>query len=44
MIKKNFTINFHGTLIAIDEDAYELLKHYTDTIRRYYSTNQDAAD
>ena len=40
MIKKNFTINFHGTLIAIDEDAYELLKHYTDTIRRYYSREE----
>lgn len=37
MIKKNITINFCGRLYAIDEDAYELLQHYTDTIRRYYS-------
>lgn len=36
MIKKNITINFCGRLYAIDEDAYELLQHYTETIRRYY--------
>lgn len=36
MIKKNITINFCGRLFQIDEDAYELLNHYTETIRRYY--------
>lgn len=40
MIKKNITINFCGRLYNIDEDAYELLKHYTDTIRRYYSKQE----
>lgn len=37
MIKKNITINFCGRLYNIDEDAYELLNHYTESIRRYYS-------
>lgn len=37
MIKKNITINFCGRLYAIDEDAYELLMHYTESIRRYFS-------
>lgn len=36
MIKKNITINFCGRLYNIDEDAYEMLMHYTDTLRRYY--------
>lgn len=35
-MKKNFTINLAGFLFNIDEDAYELLQHYTDTLRRYY--------
>lgn len=38
MIKKNITINFCGNLYNIDEDAYELLRHYTESIRRYYRT------
>lgn len=38
MIKKNITINFCGNLYNIDEDAYELLNHYTESIRRYYRT------
>lgn len=40
MIKKNITINFCGSLYNIDEDAYELLQHYTDTIRRYFSNRE----
>lgn len=40
MIKKNITINFCGRLYAIDEDAYELLKHYTESIRRYFSKTE----
>lgn len=35
-MKKNITINLSGRLFNIDEDAYQLLKHYTDTLRRYY--------
>lgn len=35
-MKKNITINLAGQLFAIDEDAYELLLNYTETLRRYY--------
>lgn len=35
-MKKNITINLAGQLFAIDEDAYELLFNYTETLRRYY--------
>lgn len=35
-MKKNITINMFGQLYAIDEDAYELLKNYLDTIRQYF--------
>lgn len=46
MIKKNITINFCGRLYNIDEDAFELLNHYTETIRRYYAKEgtEDVAD
>lgn len=43
MIKKNITINFCGRLYNIDEDAFQLLNHYTETIRRYY-TKQEGGD
>ena len=36
-MKKNITINMFGQLYAIDEDAYELLKNYLETIRSYFS-------
>ena len=32
-MKKNITINLCGRLFNIDEDAYELLRHYTETLR-----------
>lgn len=35
-MKKNITINLAGHLFAIDEDAYDLLLNYTETLRRYY--------
>ncbi len=35
-MKKNITINLCGRLYQIDEDAYELLSHYTDTLRNYF--------
>ena len=39
-MKKNITINLSGRLFNIDEDAYQLLKHYTDTLRRYYGKHE----
>lgn len=44
MIKKNITINFCGSLYNIDEDAYELLMHYTESIRRYFSKREGTED
>lgn len=36
-MKKNITINMQGRLYAIDEDAYNLLKQYEDSLRGYFS-------
>lgn len=35
-MKKNITINLLGRLYAIDEDAYELLERYTDSLHNYF--------
>ena len=35
-MKKNITINLCGRLYQIDEDAYELLSRYIDTLRNYF--------
>jgi len=39
-MKKNITINLLGRLYAIDEDAYELLKRYTDSLRNYFARRE----
>ena len=36
-MKKNITINMQGRLYAIDEDAYDLLKQYEDSLRNYFA-------
>lgn len=36
-MKKNITINLCGRLFNIDEDAYELLKKYLDTLHNYFN-------
>ncbi len=36
-MKKNITINIFGQLYAFDEDAYELLKNYEDSLRSAFS-------
>lgn len=43
-MKKNITINLCGRLYAIDEDAYELLNHYTDTLRNYFRKQEEGGD
>lgn len=35
-MKKNININLFGTIYAIDEDAYELLHSYLDSMKRYF--------
>lgn len=39
-MKKNITINLFGSLYAIDEDAYELLKRYEENMRNYFSRKE----
>ncbi len=39
-MKKNITINLFGTLYAIDEDAYELLKKYQDNMHSYFRSKE----
>jgi len=40
-MKKNITINLFGELYAIDEDAYELLDNYLNSMKRYFSRQTD---
>ncbi len=39
-MKKNISINLFGTLYAIDEDAYNLLENYVDSMKNYFSHQQ----
>ena len=39
-MKKNITINLCGRLFQIDEDAYEMLQHYMDSLRSHFGKQQ----
>ena len=39
-MKKNITINLCGRLFNIDEDAYQLLRTYTDSLRNYFKKQE----
>ena len=39
-MKKNITINLCGQLFAIDEDAYEMLSTYEQSLRNYFRTRE----
>lgn len=39
-MKKNITINLCGRLFNIDEDAYELLHNYIETLRNYFQREE----
>ena len=43
-MKKTFNINLAGYPFTIDEDAYNLLKDYLDTIRYAFDTKDDSAE
>ncbi len=43
-MKKNITINMFGNLYAIDEDAYDLLRTYEDSLRSYFSKRSDGQE
>ncbi len=42
-MKKVININFHGRVIPIEETAFDLLKQYTESLRRYFS-NEEGRD
>ena len=42
-MKKNITMNLFGTLYAIDDDAYQLLEHYLESMSNYFS-KQDGGE
>jgi phage shock protein PspC (stress-responsive transcriptional regulator) len=39
-MKKNITINLCGRLFQIDEDAYEMLQHYMDSLRSCFGRQE----
>ena len=39
-MKKNITINLCGRLFAIDEDAYEMLSTYEQSLRNYFRSRE----
>src|ERR1700712_4560455 len=42
-MKKVININFQGRVVPIEESAYELLKQYIESLRRYFA-NEDGRD
>jgi phage shock protein PspC (stress-responsive transcriptional regulator) len=42
-MKKVININFQGRVIPIEESAYEILKNYTDSLRKYFA-NEEGRD
>ena len=43
-MKKNITINLCGRLFQIDEDAYEMLQHYMDSLRSYFGRQEGSEE
>ena len=42
-MKKIININFQGRVIPIEETAYDILKHYIESLRRYFA-NEEGRD
>lgn len=43
-MKKNITINLYGQLYNIDEDAYELLNSYEESLRAHFKEQADGTE
>lgn len=41
-MKKIININFQGQVIAIEEKAYDTLRNYIDSLKRYFSREEDS--
>ena len=39
-MKKNISINIFGTIYAIDEDAYQLLENYLQSMKNYFERQE----
>src|ERR1700712_4766362 len=42
-MKKVININFQGRVVPIEESSFDLLKHYTDSLRNYFA-NEEGRD
>src|SRR5450432_1877581 len=42
-MKKIININFHGRVVPIEETAYDILKQYIDSLRKYFA-NEEGRD
>lgn len=43
-MKKNISINISGIIFHIEEDGYEILRKYLDSINRYFSSFEDSSE
>jgi phage shock protein PspC (stress-responsive transcriptional regulator) len=43
-MKKNISINISGIIFHIEEDGYDMLRKYLDSVNRYFSTFDDNAE
>ncbi|NBW36059.1 MAG: PspC domain-containing protein [Cytophagia bacterium] len=43
-MKKNISINISGIIFHIEEDGYELLRKYLDSVNRYFSNFEDSTE
>jgi len=43
-MKKNISINISGIIFHIEEDGYDRLKEYLDSINKYFSTFDDSSE
>src|SRR6478752_6380944 len=43
-MKKNISINISGIIFHIEEDGYETLRKYLDTVNRYFASFEDSSE
>ncbi len=43
-MKKNISINISGIIFHIEEDGYESLKKYLDSVNKYFSSYEDSSE
>ena len=43
-MKKTLTVNINGVIFHIDEDAYNVLNDYLESIKSHFSRTQDGKE